>query len=50
MFTMKVKIETSAGKWTATVIDYRFFGLLFYRKTLIPPQDEAEYTSCVYKF
>jgi len=50
MLTQTIKIKTSSGKWTATEIEYRLFGLLIYKKTLIPPQNEAEHIDYVYGF
>lgn len=51
MMTKTVKPIMDAGRCAGTIVEYRVFGLLIYRKTLMTPLiSEDERTWFIYQF
>ena len=49
MLKKTVTINNEDKKWTGTVIEYRLFGVLIFKKTLNPPSIEL-HTEFLYDF
>ena len=49
MLKKTIKVNNRGDKWTGTVIEYRFFWILIFKKELHPPSKELQ-DSVVYDF